>query len=176
MDLADYARMANEEPALRFLIIGGYAVAAHGHARATFDVDFLADRSERDQWFLRTAKWQVKLVSRNEVFAQLSPEEGGTDFDLMFVASDTFQRMFEAGQERVFGAATAKVPSLEHLVALKLHALKQEIPLRFSKDADDVEKLIRRNKVDLQRQVIKELFLKHGTKELYDTFLRLTQR
>ncbi len=86
MDLAGYIQMANEKPRLRFLVIGGYAVAAHGHARATFDVDLLADRSERDRWTLRAAQYQLKLVSSNQVFAQLSPAESGEDLDLMFVA------------------------------------------------------------------------------------------
>ena len=176
MDLADYVRMANEDPALRFLVIGGYAVAAHGHVRATFDVDFLADRSERDRWYSRVEKWKLNVVASNDVFAQLAPSSGGADFDLMFVGPETFQPMFAGGVERSFGEVSAKVPSLEHLLALKLHVLKQEIPHRFSKDAEDIETLIRRNNVNLQRQLIKELFLKHGTKELYETFLRLSQQ
>ncbi len=83
--------------------------------------------------------------------------------------------MFEAGREQSFGQVVAKVPSLEHLLALKLHALRLKIPHRFSKDADDVEMLIRRNQVDLEDPVIKDLFLKHGTEELYAAFLRFSQ-
>lgn len=41
MDVADFIRLSREEPLLLSLVIGGYAVAAHGHTRATFDVDFL---------------------------------------------------------------------------------------------------------------------------------------
>ena len=51
MELAEFIRMGQQSPALPFLIIGGYAVAAHGHTRATFDVDFLVCRPDRDAWF-----------------------------------------------------------------------------------------------------------------------------
>jgi hypothetical protein len=41
IELGDFIQLAGEEPPLRMLVIRGYAVAAHGHTRATFDVDFL---------------------------------------------------------------------------------------------------------------------------------------
>ena len=53
MELADFVKLGCHEPALRFLVIGGYAVAAHGHTRATFDVDFLVRRAEREAWSAR---------------------------------------------------------------------------------------------------------------------------
>jgi hypothetical protein len=53
VDLQDYVGVARQDPALRFLIIGGDAVAAHGHMRATFDVDFLVERDEREEWLRR---------------------------------------------------------------------------------------------------------------------------
>ncbi|MEK7677168.1 MAG: hypothetical protein AAB676_15175 [Verrucomicrobiota bacterium] len=37
-ELCDFVRIGCEPPPLQFLVIGGYAVAAHGHTRATFDV------------------------------------------------------------------------------------------------------------------------------------------
>jgi len=41
------------------------------------------------------------------------------------------------------------VPCLDPLLALKLHALKQALPQRTSKDAEDVEILARRNGLNL---------------------------
>ena len=46
-DLADYIRLSRQEPALPSRVIERYAVPAHGHARATFDVDFLVRRTDR---------------------------------------------------------------------------------------------------------------------------------
>jgi hypothetical protein len=64
VDLQDYVGVARQEPALRFLIIGGYAAAAHGHSRATFDVDFLVQRDKREEWLRRL----LSRVSKRNCF------------------------------------------------------------------------------------------------------------
>jgi hypothetical protein len=60
--------------------------------------------------------------------------------------------------------------ALDHLIALKLHAMKQKLPHRTSKDAEDVELLVRRNNINLTKPEYKALFLKFGTLEIYETF------
>jgi hypothetical protein len=45
-------------------------------------------------------------------------------------------------------------------LALKLHALKQTLPLRTSKDAEDVEMLVRRHRLNLRHPHYEQLFLK----------------
>ena len=106
MELADFIQVGQRAPALRFLIIGGYAVAAHGHTRATFDVDFLARHAERAVWFARLDAAGLSLFGETKAFAQFSPSEDGDGLNL-------------------------RDPRYE------------------------------------------QLFLKYGTRELYDTFLRL---
>jgi len=93
MELADFIQPGCKEPALRFLVIGGYAVAAHGHTRATFDVDFLVRRAEREAWTARIAAAGLKLFGESNVFAQFSQPQGGDGLDLMFVSAPTFDRM-----------------------------------------------------------------------------------
>lgn len=44
-DYTEFIRILNEHR-VRYLVIGGYAVAFHGHPRATDDVDVLIDRDE----------------------------------------------------------------------------------------------------------------------------------
>lgn len=173
MELADFIRLGQQGPALQFLIIGGYAVAAHGHTRATFDVDFLVRRAERDAWLARLAAAGLKLSGETSAFAQFSQPQGGDGLDLMFVDEPTFDRMWHESEERDFGGSRARVPCLDHLLALKLHALKQALPHRTSKDAEDVEILTRRNGLNLRDPRYEQLFLKYGTREIYDTFLRL---
>jgi len=173
MELADFIRLARREPALAFLIIGGYAVAAHGHTRATFDVDFLTRRAGRDAWLARLSGAGLKLVGETPAFAQFSQSGGGDGLDLMFVDDSTFDRMAQASEARDFAGIQAPVPCLDHLLALKLHAIKQALPHRTSKDAEDVEILVRRNALDLHDPRYEQLFLKYGSREIYDTFLRL---
>jgi len=173
MELPDFIRLGQQEPALACLIIGGYAVAAHGHTRATFDVDFLVRQADHDLWFTRLAAAGLRLFGETKVFAQFSQPQGGDGLDLMFVDDATFARMWQASEERDFGADRARVPCLDHLLALKLHALKQAQAHRTSKDADDVEMLARRNRLNLRDPRYEQLFLKYGTREIYETFLRL---
>jgi hypothetical protein len=71
----------------------------------------------------------------------------------------------------MFGANVI-IPTLEHLLALKLHALKHGHIERYPKDYLDVENLIRVNRVDLRAENIRQLFQKHGTLELYEKVSR----
>lgn len=176
MDLPGFIKLGQQEPPLRFLIIGGYAVAAHGHTRATFDVDFLVRRADRDTWVSRIAAIGMNRFGETRTFAQFAQPETGDGLDLMFVEDATFEPMWLTSEERGFGGSRARVPSLEHLLALKLHALKQAIPHRTAKDAEDVEMLIRRNHLDLRQPDYEKLFLKYGNLEIYETLLRLTQK
>jgi hypothetical protein len=173
MELRDFIDLGHQEPALQFLIIGGYAVAAHGHTRATFDVDLLVRRSDQPVWMSRATQAGLKLEGETRNFAQFSQSGLADGLDLMFVDDPTFHQMWQASEERAFGESMARVPCLDHLIALKLHALKQGLPHRTSKDAEDVETLARRNRLDLAEPRYEKLFLKYGTRELYATFLRL---
>lgn len=173
MEITDYIRIGQQEPPLPFLIIGGYAVAAHGHTRATFDVDFLVRAANRDEWFARLESAELKLFAQTKTFAQFSQSREGDGLDLMFVDEATFDRLWQSSETRDFGGVAARVPCLDHLLALKLHALRQAQAHRTSKDADDVEVLLRRNQINLRAAHYEQLFLKYGNREIYDTFLRL---
>lgn len=172
MELADFVHIGNQEPALRFLIIGGWAVGAHGHARSTFDVDFLVRHADRGVWLSRMTRCGMTLFRESKAFVQFT-QEGGDGLDLMLVDDVTFTRMWDASEERTFVDVQARVPCLDHLLALKLHALRQDLPHRTSKDADDVEVLLRRHNIDLREPRYEALFLKYGSRELYETFIRI---
>jgi len=165
MEPSEFIQLGQQAPQLRFLIIGGYAVAAHGHTRATFDVDFLVRRADRDAWTSRLMAAGLKLFGETRAFAQFAQGEPGDGLDLMFVDDATFEPMWLESEERAFWGSRARVPSLIHLLALKLHALKQASPHRTAKDAEDVEMLIRRNRVDLHLPQFEGLFLKYGNRE-----------
>jgi hypothetical protein len=176
MNLAELIRIAEREPPLPFLVIGGYAVAAHGHTRATFDIDFLASALERGRWHDRLAGAGLKLFAETSSFSQYTQPGGGDGFDLMWVDESTFARMGHLAETRNFGGCAAKVPCLDHLIALKLHALKQPSAHRVAKDADDIEVLVRRHRLDLRTPHYEELFVKYGNREIYETFLRLLRK
>jgi len=86
----------------------------------------------------------------------------------MLVRTETFQPMFDASREVDLYGTNSRIPSLEHLLALKLHVLKNTRMHRFLKDFLDVENLIRINKLDIKSENIRQLFAKYGTLELYE--------
>jgi hypothetical protein len=172
MTIDGFIELANRPPELRFLVIGGYAVAAHGHTRPTFDIDFLVLKDDRAAWIDKMTRAGFDKVSETNAFAQFS-QKNGDGFDLMFVNAETFEQMWNASQEQEFKGQRARMPSLDHLLALKLHALKQKLPHRTSKDAEDVELLVRRNRLDISQPQYAQLFLKYGSREIYETFLRI---
>ena len=63
-----------------------------------------------------------------------------------------------------------------HLLALKCHAIKHGHAGRIVKDAEDVIRLTQNNRLDPNARTVRELFLKHGTEELYEKVRRACRR
>jgi len=158
---------------LRLVIIGGLAVNYYGYSRETGDLDILASKADKDQWLKMFAGLDYTIYQDGGNFIQLSqPENNAWPVDLMLVEEKTFSPIFHAGQNADLYGIKTTVPSLEHLLALKLHALKNTRANRFLKDYLDVENLVRINKVDIRSKNIRELFSKYGTIDLYEKLSR----
>ena len=104
-----------------------------------------------------------------DVFMQFT-QERGTAIDLMLVRDETFEQFWTASEERTAMGVLVRVPSLDHLIALNLHALKQQLAHRTFKDADDVGSLVRMNKLDLQSPRYEQLFLKNTCNGMVTAF------
>ena len=172
MTPAEIIAASSKNSELPFLVIGGLAVIAHGYPRDTVDLDYLVRRSDRESWRRALACQGYGVAHEHENFAQFTSKPGWTDVDLMFVKDSTFDAMFAASIPKDTGISQARFPSLEHLVALKLHVLKQGLPHRMLKDMDDVINLILANHVDLRQENWKQLFVKYGNQDLYERIAR----
>ena len=162
---------------LRYLVIGGHAVNAYGIARETADVDLLVNRDDRDAWLNFFGCMAYRVFHDGGNFLQLSPpKEGAWPVDLMLVQKPTFEKMEAESRHVALLNTTVAIPKVEHLIALKLHALKHTRLHRFLKDFLDVVNLIECAKLDATSDEIKALFEKHGTKDLYEKVLRALQK
>jgi hypothetical protein len=160
---------------LDFLVIGGLALIFYGHSRDTADLDLLVRREARAAWLELLSRLNYTVSTERENFVQCSPpEKGAWPVDLMFVRDSTFDPMLKAAREVEMYGVTLRIPSLEHLLALKLHALKHGHPGRYTKDLLDVEALIRENALDMQSEKMRQLFLKYGTLKIYEQISRFT--
>jgi len=161
---------------LTFLLAGGHAVIAHGHPRTTFDIDLIARKEDRAAWLKLAQELGYTLHHSGPTFAQFAPSDSKTlPLDLMFVAGRTFEKLL-ADAVSVPGQTGAKIVSLAHLLALKCHAIKHGHAGRVVKDVDDVIHLVQANQVNLAAPEIHELFLKHGTAELYEKIQRICRQ
>ena len=85
-----------------------------------------------------------------------------------------FEKMSTESKVTQFGETSARVPSIEHVIALKLHALKQGLAHRRILDFDDVMNLVLKNGIDLGESRWREIFEKHGNLDLYERLRKAT--
>jgi hypothetical protein len=136
-------------------------------------LDLLICAGHREQWLDLFSQLGYSIYKDGGNFIQLSsPKNTAWPVDLMLVQEKTFALMFAASREADLYGTQSRIPLLEHLIALKLHALKNGRFDRFLKDYLDVENLIRINRLDIKSENIRQLFAKYGTMELYDKVSR----
>jgi hypothetical protein len=154
---------------LPVLLIGGHAVIAHGHPRNTFDIDFVIEVKDQRAWRGLLKRLGYTLHGETRTFFQMQPSDEQTlPVDVMMVNEPTFAKMLALAKGCSALPPSARVVSLEHLLALKCHAIKHGHPGRVEKDVDDVLGLVRTNELDVTSADWRELFLKYGPPELYE--------
>lgn len=150
------------------ILIGGFAINYHKVTRQTVDVDFLITKDNYEKIIdaLLAAGYRKDRVG--EVFVRLTSNElQFMDLDFMFVDEETFSKVLKDGIRIKISDYEFIVPSLMHLIALKLHAIKCNPQLRTIKDLPDIISLIKINKVDPTAKEFKEICLRYGTEDIY---------
>jgi hypothetical protein len=172
MTLPELLAAVAQEESLRFLLIGGHAVMAHGYVRTTFDVDFLIHHDQFEKWLESLTNLNYRLERQEGAFALFSSSSGGDNLDLMMVNGATFEGMWQGALQKKIAEQNVRIPSLDHLLALKLHVLKQNQGHRAVKDLDDVIQLVLVNRLDVGDEHYKRLFSKYGTTQLNEQVRR----
>ena len=166
--LRTISQKANEA-GLPLLLIGGYAVMAHGFVRATDDLDLLVQGSRRDQWRGLLEGLGMSVYRETPAFMQFNPAPGARlPVDLMFVADGVFERMRADAEQASVEDVSLGIVSLLHLIALKCHAIQHGKPIRRIKDTEDLIQLITLNGLNLNESELRATILKHGNQELYE--------
>ena len=155
------------EANLPFLVIGGNAVVAHGYPRQTQDVDVLVREIDRQAWNALMCSLRYRAHHVTRAFLMYAPPEATfPPVDFMLVDTATFDRL-QAGADKVaMQSVEVLIPSLPHLIALKLHALRQGGESRRPVDLADIAELIRFNHVDLANPPYPEILQRYGTAEI----------
>jgi len=173
MGIIEILNAGSAETGRGFLVIGGYAVNNYGYSRLTVDLDVLINKDHREFWKQLILKNGYTVYCERDSFLQFTPEaKEQVPVDFMLVNERTFSRMYGEAVDGLLGGASVKFPSLPHLIALKLHVIKQALPHRELRDLDDVLQLVQRNKVDTGTEEFKQLCEKHGNSTIYEAIVR----
>ena len=154
------------------VLIGGFAVNYYKVTRQTVDVDFLITKEDFEKISVLLEKAGYSKDYTEKVFSRFKSD--GTylmDIDFMFVDRGTLNKIIENGKEISIAKQKFIVPSLDILIALKIHALKYNIKIRQHKDLPDIINLIRINKFDFKSKKFKNLCLEYGTEEIYNQIM-----
>ena len=95
------------------------------------------------------------------------------DLDFMFVDKETMEKIIKDGKETSIAKQKFIVPSLFHLIALKLHSIKSNPSLRKTRDLPDIIELVKVNKIDVKKKDFRKICLMYGTEELYSEILKI---
>jgi hypothetical protein len=154
------------------ILIGGQAMGVRGYQRVTLDVDFMTTEVVYEKLKPAICTAGYSEVARTHVAAKLRAEsENLLDLDFMFVEAETFCGIQKECKTETFQDAEFLVSKSEHLIALKLHAIKQQPSARELKDLNDIVELIKANRLDISSDSFKSLCLKFGTPESYKKIL-----
>jgi hypothetical protein len=156
-----------ERERIRYAVIGGLAVHAWGGSRLTRDVDFVADRSERERIVTFAESLGYETLQSTEAFSNhvhADPKMGRVD--LLYVSRETADKLFPAATKKtVVGDIEAPVASPEHIAMMKALAMKN-FPHRALFEGEDVRLLLDVPGVD--RQAVRDYFERLGLLDIYD--------
>lgn len=149
-----------EEDQLPALMIGGHAVTALGHPRATFDLDLLVPRSSAARWKETLLGMNYRSYAESANFHQYEAGEGFPlpPIDLMLVDD----AVFDALDQTKTDAQPIATPGVEAIIALKLHAIQQPDRQDIAKDWSDILALVKAHRLTLDDPEFSATVLKHG--------------
>lgn len=165
--LAEFLFRAQRRGELRFLLIGGRSLEAHGYVRNTKDVDFLVATHDIPVMERLLTSIGYRKNAETEIFSRWKHSSmEAEDVDLMFVNGPTFDSLDQDCVTMKIGSASLRVPSVAGIAALKLHAIKNN-PDRLAKDSTDIISLMQLNPGALDRSSLRCLCEKFGNSEIW---------
>ena len=165
-EILDLLSRAQQRGELRFLVIGGRGLEAHGIQRFTNDTDVLLAAAQMDK---------VGEVLRGGGFESLSESPNFTRWrhrdpmieilDVMRVNEGTFEKLWADSILFQAGGATLRAPSVRSYIALKIFAI-QNNPDRFMKDMGDIASLFKGAQGKITVDDLRATCERYGTPEL----------
>lgn len=156
-----------EREGIRYALAGGLAIHAWGHSRFTHDIDFAIDGVHRQRALAFTESIGYRTLHVSPGYSNHEhPDEDFGILDLIYLYDDTADRIFaDAARRFVVGDVEAPVVKPEHLIAMKVQAIKNA-PRRVSIDVPDIEFLLTLPGID--KAAVRNYFERAGLLRIFD--------
>lgn len=158
-----YAQSKN----MPFVVIGGHAINSYGLDRHTGDIDLMVPRSTKPQWLELLKELRYSVGQNTDTFARFRADSiASWPIDLMFVDDGTFSKIEKDSVVAEFGLIKAAVAGMYHLIALKIHAMKEYQEHRDAKDLSDLLFLIKKSRIS--ESDLEALCNRYASKKLFE--------
>ena len=150
----------------RWALIGGVALAVYGLARTTLDLDLAVEMDAQEEIVSFMEKSGFQTLHRSAAYSNhLHPDPVRGRVDFLYVRGSTRDRLFAEAQVRKGPhGILVSVPKPEHLIAMKVLAIKSD-PGRTFQDLADIRYLASLPGVD--HDEIRSQFERHGLLDRY---------
>jgi len=156
-----------EKERIDYALIGAFALQAYGYVRATGDLDFIVRREDQEKVVSFLQSLGYHTLQRSAGFSNhVHPLEGLGRVDFVYGSGETADAIFSAVRRTpLLGRQELPVAKPEHLIALKVFAMKND-PSRLFREMADLEYLVRVDGVD--REEVRKIFRQYGMEDRYE--------
>jgi len=156
----------------RWALIGGVALAVYGLARTTLDLDLVVDVDAQEELVSFMEELGFETLHCSTAYSNhLHPDPIRGRIDFLYVRGPTRDQLFAEAETRPGPRGIpVRVPRPEHLIAMKVLAIKSD-PSRTFQDLADIRYLALLPGVD--HDEIRGQFERHGLLDRYRELERL---
>jgi hypothetical protein len=161
-----------KQTGIDYALVGAFALKAYGYLRATEDVDFLVRGAHQSRIIAYLESLGYETIYRSAGYSNhVHPLAKLGRINFIYVEGETADIILsEARPLFLIDDISVPVVRAEHLIALKVFAMKND-PERTFREMADLQYLLRLPGLDLEE--IRGYFEKYGQMEKYD---ELTKR
>ncbi len=138
----------------------------------TIDVDLLVPAANRSQWLDLMRELGYRLLHGTEAFAQFQPgTQGMAPVDFIFVDAATWKNLDAEARREFIADHPVRIPRVEHLIALKLHAAASPTRDARQQDWEDIRQMVRAWHLNPGDAYFREIILRYGGEEALNRIL-----
>jgi hypothetical protein len=153
----------------RAAVIGGVALTAYGNPRMTLDLDVVTDAAAQETVIRFMEGQGFVTLHRSPGYSNHRHAVRGR-VDFMYVRNDTADRLFGSTRELPGpGGRPIPVPMPEHLIAMKVQAMK-DAPERALQDLVDIAHLLGVEGVN--RDEVRGYFVRAGLEDQWHALVK----